>query len=354
VRAVILGAGALGSVLAALLTADGHDVEVIAREQTAAAIAERGLRISGKAEVTVRPAVATTASGAADLLVVTVKAFDTGAALQSVRDLRPDAALSLQNGLGKDALLAEAFGPGPVLGAATMIGATRDRPGEVTYTQAGVTSIGRLDGSAGLALDAVVAAWAHAGLNVGAVDDVVSHEWAKQALQAGSAPLAALTQQPTYRLFGLGEFASVFVMTVREVDRVADAAGVSITPFDGYGFSVRALCDGSFDDAVAEVVARGQALERSGATGVMISMARDVAAGRPSELDQTTGYVLTLARQLGVETPVLTALYDITAGVERASGSRAPDTALSERKAPWNTAPWVPAAARSRPSPSAP
>ncbi len=320
---VILGGGSLGSVCAGFFAHAGHKVRLVSRAgEHLDAIQANGLHIGGHADFTVRLDANTSASGECDVLVVATKTFDTATALKSVFGLRPRAAFSLQNGVLKDGQLSAAFGSAAVLGATTMMGATRGDAGAVNYTQDGLTAIGALDGTPNALVGDIAKAWQSSGLRITAVDNIASHEWTKQALQAGAAPLAAITQLPTHQIFGLEPLARLFVTSVREVDRVASAVGVRITSFDGYGFDVRGLVDDPFENAVARVVERGAALKAAGKTDVIISMARDVQAGRRTEIEETTGHIVREARQLELDVPLLRFLYDVVVGMEMSKGAR--------------------------------
>src|SRR5438874_13391480 len=85
-KTVILGAGALGTVLGAHLTRAGEDVTLIARGQRAAYLQEHGATITGLVDFTVPVRVVTdpTQIYDADVLIVTVKTYDMASALASV------------------------------------------------------------------------------------------------------------------------------------------------------------------------------------------------------------------------------------------------------------------------------
>ena len=82
-KIVILGAGALGTVLGAHLARAGEDVTLIARGQRAAYLQEHGATITGLVDFTVPVRVVTDPSQVhnADVLIVTVKTYDMASAL---------------------------------------------------------------------------------------------------------------------------------------------------------------------------------------------------------------------------------------------------------------------------------
>src|SRR5438094_4587117 len=103
-RIVILGAGALGTVLGAHLARAGEDVTLIARGQRAAYLQEHGATITGLVDFTVPVRVVTNPSPThdADVLIVTVKTYDMESALAAVKHLDVGSVLSIQNGVLKN------------------------------------------------------------------------------------------------------------------------------------------------------------------------------------------------------------------------------------------------------------
>jgi 2-dehydropantoate 2-reductase len=298
VRVVVLGAGGIGSVVAAFFARAGHDVALVARGAHLEAISERGLTITGLAGFTVAVDAVQTAAGACDLLVLATKTPDTRAALTAVGGLRPRWAISLQNGVAKDGVLAEAFDA--VVGATTMIGATRTAPGTAAYTLDGATYVGH---------DGFADAWNATGLALTVVDDVLAHEWAKQALQAPAATLAVASDLPNH-LVHL-RLAQAMVDTIREIAAVAHALGIELAAGEDYGFDVRGVATEPVAHAVARVVRRGEQLVAAGKTEIVVSMLQDVRAGRPTEIEETAGFVVAEADRLGVDVPRLRLLCDI-------------------------------------------
>src|SRR5262249_27888792 len=89
-KIVILGAGALGTVLGAHLARAGEDVTLIARGQRAAYLQAHGATLTGLVDFTVPITVVTDPQQVheADLLLVTVKTYDMESALNSIKHLQ--------------------------------------------------------------------------------------------------------------------------------------------------------------------------------------------------------------------------------------------------------------------------
>jgi 2-dehydropantoate 2-reductase len=322
-RIVVLGGGGIGSVVAAHLARTEHDVTLVTRGEHLSAIGTNHLEVRGLANFTSELDAAETASGDCDVLIVATKTPDTVSALESVSSLRPASVTSLQNGLLKEKFLITSFGVERVLGATTMIGATRILPGVVEYTLDGVTALGELDGQMTQRVEALAESWNESGLKMMAVTDVLAHEWAKQAIQAAAAPLAVLTNLPSYLLWGTRPLAEEIVLMIREVADVARHLGIELSDYKGYGFDVRAVATESPESAVERVLSCGAALLAAGKTEVVISMLQDVRARRRTEIEETVGFVVSEADRLGVKTPLLDFVYQVVCGIEQALGVRA-------------------------------
>ena len=220
-RVVILGAGGVGSVVAGHLARHGVDAVMIARPGHARAVQQNGLRLTGLSAFRVRlPAYADASTlDTADVLLITVKTKDMPRALASVKHLRIDSVASLQNGVVKNDQMARVFGAEKVVGATTMIGATLVRDGEVNYTLDGITFFGEPDGTCSERVNHLAQTFIDAGLKAAAVENIVSIEWTKQAIQNPFARLAALTRLPVHLVWSSPELAPLSVHMFREIGR---------------------------------------------------------------------------------------------------------------------------------------
>ncbi len=111
-RVVVVGAGAIGSLLGARCAAAGHDVTLVARREHVTAIRSGGLRIEGIDPIVVHPRAETGLPHPFDaaLVLLTVKTFDLAVASAEVGRATADVPVLLpQNGLGVEPTAAAAF-----------------------------------------------------------------------------------------------------------------------------------------------------------------------------------------------------------------------------------------------------
>ena len=96
----MLGAGALGSIIAGHLALAGEDVTLIARGERARYLQQNGITITGQSKFNTDCVVVSDPSilSHADVLIVAVKSHDTDSAISSVDHLKVSSVLSVQNG----------------------------------------------------------------------------------------------------------------------------------------------------------------------------------------------------------------------------------------------------------------
>lgn len=315
-RFAVLGAGSLGLLVAGYLARAGHGVVVVGKPEQAALLREQGIQVVAPEGFRVRVETAATPSevGAADYLIVLVKARDTIAALERVAGAEFGAVLSLQNGMAKDGQLAERFGEARVVGATSILGATLLDPGRTRHTMFGVSYFGELDGSRSERVERLVAAFNEAGMKAAVPESILSAEWSKLCQIVPAALLSAVSRLEYYRVCKSRDLAELFVSITHECTAVAGACGVAVGDYEG--FAVRTLAEAPREQAVEMMLQRGANLERSGQTGVRISMLQDILRDRKTEVEETAGYVVQKAREHGVDVPNVEFGYRVVRGVE--------------------------------------
>jgi 2-dehydropantoate 2-reductase len=275
-RIAVLGPGGVGGLLAGALQRGGEEVTVIARESTAQAIAEEGLRVASVTlgEFTERPHTATTLREPVDALIVATKAAGLQTALERIA-IAPPIVLPLLNGLDHVARLRERFDPETVLAGTIRVEADRPHPGVVVHTSPFllVEMASRYDRAAE-PMRALAAALSDAGVSARAVEPIAARSEAR------------VMWSKLVRLNALACTTSAHDKLIGEIRR---------TP------SLRAELVGAIEEACAVARAEGaddarpqkaiDELDRAHET-LGSSMQRDIAAGRPPELDAIPGAVL--------------------------------------------------------------
>ena len=232
-RILIAGCGAIGSVFGCLLRQAGHNVTLLGRESHLNAIRSLGLRMDGiwgshdatGFQLATR---VSELSGRYDLVIISVKAYDTARIAESaVRFIKKEGlVLSAQNGLGNIETLAAVFGPERTLGANVLVGAKIPEPGRVTITvEAAPIIIGPLEVSDCVMMEAIHS-WARnfraAHIPCETTTRILSHLWAKVFYNA---PLNALGALLRVHYGALGDEEELRALMDRIIDEAFVVAG---------------------------------------------------------------------------------------------------------------------------------
>jgi 2-dehydropantoate 2-reductase len=296
-RVAVLGPGGVGGLLAGALDQAGTEVLVIARESTAARIAERGLRVQSVTlgEINAHPSARARLQEEVDALIVATKAAGLDAALERV-EVDPKIVLPLLNGLDHLEVLRRRFAPGSVLAGAIRVEADRPEPGVVVHTSPFLlVDMATHDRSSQAGMQALAKALSDAGVPV-RVRSSVSTRAEAEVMWSKLVRLNALACTTSAFDKLLGEIRDTPELRADLIAAIEEACAVG-------------RAEGAHDVDPATAVGE---LDRAHAT-LGSSMQRDIAAGRPPELDAIPGSVLRAAARHGLECPTIERLTRVIA-----------------------------------------
>ncbi|HYM67765.1 MAG TPA: 2-dehydropantoate 2-reductase [Patescibacteria group bacterium] len=283
-RIAVLGPGGVGGLLAGALQRAGSDVLVVARDSTAAVIAERGLRVDSVTlgELVARPRAVERLREPVDALIVATKASGLEEALQRT-ETYPKLVLPLLNGLDHLAALRERFPPGSVLAGSIRVEADRPEPGVVVHTSPFLlVQMAGGDPALASAMQELARTLSDAGVPAQVLDSEAQVMWSKLVrLNALACTTSAYDKL-------LGEIRSTPALRADLVGAIEEACAV-------------ARAEGADDVDPARAVGE---LDRDHDT-LGSSMQRDIAAGREPELDAIPGSVLRAAARHGIGCPTI-------------------------------------------------
>jgi 2-dehydropantoate 2-reductase len=321
-KTVILGAGALGSILAGHLARAGEDVALIARGPRAKLLAERGLSVNGLSEFTVKLPIVERPQelDACDFFIMTAKTYDTQSALEGVRNLKPDVAMSVQNGVVKDDHLAAVFGWEHTAGCIANFSGEVAEDGAVLYTRNEGLYFGELPQGTSPRLEAFASVLNNAGIKTIASDRIRSVEWSKYATWLGLTAVAVLSRLYTHQIYQSDDLDILQTTLTREAVKLAAAFGVDVMDLGGLIFP-RTMSVADTDECVAVIKKAGAAMEASGTLTHRMSALQDLLRGRRIEVEETFGYAVAKGAEMGVPLPALETCYRLLAGINRHIGT---------------------------------
>ena len=315
-KIVVLGAGAIGSIVAAHLARAGEDVALIARGDRATFLRQNGITITELTEFNVSCPIVTHPSelSGADTLIVAVKSHDVVAALSSVAEMPFTSVLSVQNGVLGNEQLGEVFGNGRTLGATASFSGEVLPNGHVRFTVNGGFYIGELPEGLSTRVQDLAMTLQNTGINTEAVSNIQTLQWSKFVIWVPLTAVALLTRLPTYKFLLGDDTALVCARIMREVAAIAGCRDIPIK--DSAGVPSEAVVNGSEEAGVSALNGFGKILEAN-APNHRMSALQDLENGRRLEIDATLGYAVEEAHQLGLATPTLEMSYGLLSGVNR-------------------------------------
>ncbi|MBM4285107.1 MAG: ketopantoate reductase family protein [Deltaproteobacteria bacterium] len=304
---LIMGAGALGSVIGGLLLRAGRSVVFVGRGPHFEHITTLGLVIDGLwGEHRLRPAPTVPDDGRfrADIILLCVKSFDTETACAQVRDLAaPDGlVVSVQNGLGNLEAVARVFGERRTIGARVIFGARVPTPGWATVTvYADRVLLGPFEPRTPTErLGRVVQDLNQAGIPTALVDNILTHIWGKVLYNCALNPLGAILGAPYGKLGEHPDTLALMEQVIEEIYRVAAAKGVALEPPSAVAY-FRYFLDKLLPPTAAH----------------WPSMWQDLNAGRRTEIEALNGAICRYGAETGVPTPANEVLSRLVRFLER-------------------------------------
>jgi 2-dehydropantoate 2-reductase len=311
---VILGAGALGTVLGAHLARTGEDVTLIARGNRAAYLQEHGATITGLVDFTVPVRVVTDPSQVhnADVLIVTVKTYDMPSALASIKHLDVGSTLSLQNGVLKNEQLAQTFGWDKVLGAMTHFSAELLPTGTVRFRTNHGVYLGALPAGASPRVQTLGDLFERVGIVAQVTPHIQSFEWSKYVAWVCLMAPAVLTRFESYKILQDPQMASITAALLHEMAQLATCRGIPL--HDIALFPTKTLSQLAFDDTVTHIRQIGDRWASLLPTA-KVSTLHDLEQGKRLEVEETLGYAVQQGTALGRPMPTMDVCYNLIAGI---------------------------------------
>lgn len=289
---LVVGAGATGGYFGGRLAQAGRDVTFLVRERRAAALRERGLRITGPGGTDViepRLVTAVAPGAVADVVLVTVKADGLDAVIPQIRDaVGPGTAIvPVLNGMRHLGMLNGAFGRSRVLGGVAVLSTQLDENGDVRQLNDWASlTIGAQDGQRAPAVERASGLLSGAGFPVSVSDGIVAAMWAKWAFIAAAGALNCLLGGSVGEIISVDGGEETARAIVEETRSVAAAAGYPVP-------------DAALRQTLGTLTAPGSPFTSS--------MYRDLREGRPVEAETILGDLTAEGQKAGLHTPLLDA-----------------------------------------------
>ena len=311
-RLCVVGAGAIGGLMAAKLSLAGNEVTVIDQGAHLAAIREKGLKLiweDGSEHVAKVTAVGTAAeAGPQDLVILAVKAHFLDQVARDVEKLldKDTMIVTVQNGMPwwyfhdfKGPLqgtrlksldpsgLLERHIPGErIVGCVVYPAAGVTEPGVVKHVEGDRFPVGELDGSASERVQRLHDLLVAAGFRSRVLDDIRSEIWLKAWGNLSFNPISALTHATLEDICTFPETRKLAATMMAEAQLIAEKLGVT------------------FRHTIEKRIEGAQSVGKH-----KTSMLQDVEAGRSLETEALIGAILEMGQLVEVPSPAIEAVY---------------------------------------------
>lgn len=286
---MILGAGAIGAVVAGKLADAGYSVELLCDAERKARYTRDNFIINEKTYVFkyVTPEDVKTPP---DFLIVATKHYSLKKAIEGLNKIVDGHTLvmSLLNGTDSEAII------GDVVGAEKMVPAfiVKTDAGKVgnriTYSSSGVIVYGEADRTKTARLKTIAELFSAVDMGYRIEDDILKEQWWKYMVNIGMNQVSAVMGAVNGVFSANAEIRALAGMAMHEAVLVAQAKGIGLV-----------------DDMIPGVFEMVGELDKNGKT----SMLQDVEAKRKTEADMLAGQLIAMGKEAGIATPVNEVLY---------------------------------------------
>jgi 2-dehydropantoate 2-reductase len=308
----VVGAGAIGGMMAAKLANSGHELSVIARGAHLDAIRTNGLKYIENGEELVITDIFATADmeevTGQDMVLLGVKAHQIEPIADKLMGMLSDSGVivTLQNGIpwwyfqklpgeyqdsivrtvDPEGKIAAAIDPDRIIGCIAFPAATIDAPGVIRHIEGNRYPVGELDGSESERVQNICNAFVEAGFKSFVLPDIRSEIWLKLWGNLSFNPISALTHSTLVDICQFPQTRALAAQMMTEAQQIAEKLGAS------FRVSLERRIDG------AEGVGKHKT-----------SMLQDLEVGKALEIDGMLGVVIELGEQTGTPTPAMNTVF---------------------------------------------
>ncbi|MCI0495697.1 2-dehydropantoate 2-reductase [candidate division KSB1 bacterium] len=324
-KIVIIGAGAVGGVIAGYLSNLNYNLQLVCKHREILdAIENNGLRVEGvKEHIIAYPDAVidiSQISDKPDIIFLATKANDVIGICQNLLPvLKEDTAVvSLQNGISEDKI-AEIIKPERTIGCVVGWGATMLGPARLEITSDGEFILGELDGQIThrlLVIKSMLEKIFETKINT----NIYGALWSKLIINSCITTLGAITGLYLGKLLKAKLARTIFLHVITEAVRVAEAGKIKLEKIGGKIDPYRlALTSNELANNFSLSLLKKHLIIRM--IGLKYkrlksSSLQSLERGKPTEIDFLNGFIVTKARQFNVPVPVNQRLINMIKDIE--------------------------------------
>ncbi len=298
-KILIYGAGAVGTVFGGFLAKSEEEVFLFGREAQMSAIKDGGLHLEGLwGSHHIRNLTCYSNNihlredhlGTFDLVLLTVKAYDTVSAMADLRNIAGanTLVLSLQNGIGNIETISKTIGEANTIGGRIIFGAETIKPGTVRVNvSADDVVIGRISTKTPMTrIDEIANLLSYSGIKTRTTEEIDKFIWGKLMYNCSVNALASILSVSYGELLESEYTKNIMRQIISEVYVVAAAKGIQLDP--------------STKDEYLKILFNKLIPLTS---SHRCSMNEDIQKARRTEIDYLNGMINRMGKDLSIPTP---------------------------------------------------
>lgn len=319
-RAILLGAGSLGTIVGALVAKNGGQLTMVdANKAHVDALNQSGATVTGKMRLEHVPVHAITPDqmdGYYDIVILMIKqTYNKTALAQLLPHLKPDSVVcTMQNGVPEEAV-GELVGPERTIGGTVGWGATWMGPGVSALTSDPdrmIFEIGETDGTLTPRLEQVQSILGLAG-TCNIITNLTGVRWSKLLMNSTMSGLSAALGCTYGDIMDNDRAMECAACLTNELINVATARGIHLEVlFPGFDFYDLVFHNKSEMDRTIAWLRKFYIPDRP----LKASMLQDMEKGIKCEIQQINGVVSHWGKQTGVPTPMNDTIVEIVTAFE--------------------------------------
>jgi 2-dehydropantoate 2-reductase len=327
-RICIIGPGAIGGVVAAVLTQKGYNTQLVVKyPELAQKISSEGIEVEGACgNFTIRvPSVARPdeLSGNFDYVLIATRAYGL---VDAAREMLPflhenSRVVSMQNGICGE-MLAAVVGIHRTIGCVVGFGGTMHEPGRVEMTSGGELVIGNWNREPDQELGQLAVILNHV-VETRITNEIFQELYSKLIINSCITTLGVVCGQLLGKMLVERKARKLFIEIIREAVAVADAMKIKVPPgaagkLDYYKF----LAPGPLSELKRHLTIRVIGMKYR---KLKSSSLQSLKRGRKTEVYNYNGYISARGKELGISTPVNEKLTTMVGEIEEGNRKITPE-----------------------------
>lgn len=315
-RIAVIGAGAIGCLVAGYLKERDQEVTLVGHSSAVKAIKESGISISGvRGNFLVNIGISDTLNYIPDLVILATKTQDINSVLQDNSHLMQNSLLlTVQNGMQADNLVARYLSTQKIISSIVMFGATSLAPGKVVHNFEGSWVLGNFFNhkisesllSVSLILDKAFPTVIS--------EDIKGAKYLKVFVNANNC-LPAIIGKSMQEVFSDLSISQISIAIWKEAFRIIDKVGIDLVSLPGFPVgNITKLTSLPVELAAQFFSQQMSTLSKEPLYG---SILQSIMRGNLSEIDYINGEFVRLAEENSMPAPINKVLVDMVHEVEK-------------------------------------